>query len=156
TQRTGERHSRGGSERPVCLAGRSHDRGGVLAPSTAKSTIAPGDPSRERRTGLRPHAHLGAHPGQDGGHSRHGGGQTTVRPCCTARPLSLRRAQAPRVMKRIFADTLSWIAITNRKDQWHPAAAKASRDLGGCHLVTTEEVLAEVLNAFCEAGRVLR
>ena len=26
----------------------------------------------------------------------------------------------------------------------------------GCHLVTTEEVLTEVLNAFSEAGRVLR
>jgi len=59
-------------------------------------------------------------------------------------------------MRRIFADTLYWIAITHRKDQWHQAAEKASRTLVGCHLVTTEEVLTEVLNAFCEAGRVLR
>lgn len=59
-------------------------------------------------------------------------------------------------MRRIFVDTLYWIAITNRKDQWHQAAERASRSLLGCHLVTTEEVLTEVLNAFCEAGRVLR
>ncbi|MBV8130662.1 MAG: type II toxin-antitoxin system VapC family toxin [Planctomycetaceae bacterium] len=59
-------------------------------------------------------------------------------------------------MRRIFVDTLYWIAITHRKDQWHQAAVQASRTLGGCHLVTTEEVLTEVLNAFSEAGRVLR
>jgi uncharacterized protein len=59
-------------------------------------------------------------------------------------------------MRRIFADTLYWIAITNPKDQWHQAAVNASRTLVGCHLFTTEEVLTEVLNAFSEAGRVLR
>jgi len=59
-------------------------------------------------------------------------------------------------MRRIFVDTLYWIAIINRKDQWHQAAKKVSRTLLECHLITTEEVLTEVLNAFCEAGRVLR
>ncbi|GAC1450093.1 MAG: PIN domain-containing protein [Isosphaeraceae bacterium] len=59
-------------------------------------------------------------------------------------------------MRRVFVDTLYWIAITSRKDQWHRAAEKASRSLGGCHLVTTDEVLIEVLNAFCEAGPSLR
>jgi uncharacterized protein len=59
-------------------------------------------------------------------------------------------------MRCIFADSLYWIAITHRKDQWHQAAEKASRALAGCQLVTTEEVLTEVLNAFCKAGRVLR
>jgi predicted nucleic acid-binding protein len=59
-------------------------------------------------------------------------------------------------MRRIFVDTLYWIAITNRKDQWHQAAKDASRSLAGCHLVTTEEVLTEVLNALCEAGPILR
>jgi predicted nucleic acid-binding protein len=48
-------------------------------------------------------------------------------------------------MRRIFVDTLYWIAITNPKDQWHQAAEKASRTLVGCHLVTTAEVLTEVL-----------
>jgi predicted nucleic acid-binding protein len=59
-------------------------------------------------------------------------------------------------MRRIFLDTLYWIAITHRKDQWHLAAVSASRTLVGCQLVTTEEVLTEVLNALSEAGRVLR
>jgi predicted nucleic acid-binding protein len=60
------------------------------------------------------------------------------------------------MMRRIFVDTLYWIAITSRRDQWHPAAEQASRKLAGCHLVTTEEVLTELLNAFCKAGQVLR
>ncbi len=59
-------------------------------------------------------------------------------------------------MRRIFVDTLYWIALTNRRDQWHQAAVAASCALAGCHLITTEEVLTEVLNAFCEAGPVLQ
>jgi predicted nucleic acid-binding protein len=59
-------------------------------------------------------------------------------------------------MRRIFVDTLYWVAIHNPKDQWHQAALKASRTLAGCHLITTEEVLIEVLNAFCEAGAMVR
>ena len=59
-------------------------------------------------------------------------------------------------MRRIFVDTLYWIAFGNRKDQWHPAAETASRTLARCHLITTEEVLTEVLNAFCEAGAIVR
>jgi predicted nucleic acid-binding protein len=59
-------------------------------------------------------------------------------------------------MRRVFADTLYWVAITHRKDQWHRAAVAMSRRLAGCHVVTTDEVLTEVLNAFAEAGRVLR
>ncbi len=59
-------------------------------------------------------------------------------------------------MRRVFVDTLYWIAIHNPKDQWHQAAEKASRALAGCHLITTEEVLTEVLNAFSEAGPMVR
>jgi len=59
-------------------------------------------------------------------------------------------------MRRVFADTLYWVAMTHRKDQWHQAAVKISRTLGGCQLVTTDEVLTEVLAAFCEAGPILR
>jgi uncharacterized protein len=46
--------------------------------------------------------------------------------------------------------------MTHRKDQWHQAAVKISRTLAGCHLVTTDEILTEVLAAFCEAGPLLR
>ena len=59
-------------------------------------------------------------------------------------------------MRRVFADTLYWVAITHRKDQWHRAAVAMSRRLAGCHLVTTDDVLTEVLAAFCEAGPRLR
>jgi len=59
-------------------------------------------------------------------------------------------------MRRIFVDTLYWIAITNRRDQWHQAAVNVSRALAGCHLVTTDAVLTEVLNGFSEAGSVFR
>ena len=59
-------------------------------------------------------------------------------------------------MKRIFADTVYWVAITHRKDQWHQAAMSVSRLIANCHLVTTDEVLNEVLTAFCEAGSMLR
>jgi uncharacterized protein len=59
-------------------------------------------------------------------------------------------------MRRIFADTLYWVALTHRKDQWHQAAVTISRRLAGCHLVTTDDVLTELLAAFCEAGPALR
>ena len=59
-------------------------------------------------------------------------------------------------MRRVFADTLYWVAMTHRKDQWHQAAVRASRSLAGCHLVTTDDVLTEVLNTFSEAGHFLR
>ena len=59
-------------------------------------------------------------------------------------------------MRRIFVDTLYWVAITSRNDQWHQAAVKISGHLIGCHLVTTDEVLIEVLNTFSEAGAFLR
>ena len=59
-------------------------------------------------------------------------------------------------MRRIFVDALYWIAITHRRDQWHHAAVIASRQLVNCQLVTTDEVLTEVLNAFGEAGPFLR
>lgn len=59
-------------------------------------------------------------------------------------------------MRRIFVDTLYWVAITSRKDQWHQAAVKASQGLARYHWVTTDEVLIEFLTAFCEAGSMLR
>src|SRR5262245_9394748 len=59
-------------------------------------------------------------------------------------------------MRRIFADTLYWVAITSPKDQWHLAARTVSQSLSGCELVTTEEVLTEFLTAFSAAGRFIR
>jgi predicted nucleic acid-binding protein len=59
-------------------------------------------------------------------------------------------------MRRVFANTLYWVALTHRKDQSHHAAVRISRQLTGCHLITTDEVLTEVLAAFFAAGPLLR
>lgn len=55
-------------------------------------------------------------------------------------------------MKRLFADTLYWIALANPSDQWHPAARQAEADHVGAQIVTTEEVLTEPLAALAGVG----
>lgn len=59
-------------------------------------------------------------------------------------------------MRLIFVDTHFWVALINPTDQWRDQALIASRNLGTCSLVTTDEVLTEILNYFCEARRELR
>ena len=51
-------------------------------------------------------------------------------------------------MRRVFADSLYWIAITYVRDQWHRQAIKASQRIQRAEIVTTEEVLTEFLAAF--------
>ncbi len=51
-------------------------------------------------------------------------------------------------MRRVFADSLYWIAISHQGDQWHAAALKASRAIQGAEIVTTQEMLSEFLTAF--------
>lgn len=53
-------------------------------------------------------------------------------------------------MKRLFADTLSWLALFVPGDQWADAADQADRL--NASLVTTEEVLSEFLTAVCARG----
>jgi uncharacterized protein len=55
-------------------------------------------------------------------------------------------------MSAVFADTFFWIALLNRKDSSHPRAVELSRSLQGAVIVTTEEVLTQVLNYFAGAG----
>jgi predicted nucleic acid-binding protein len=55
-------------------------------------------------------------------------------------------------MKRAFADTVYWIARINPRDQWH-AAFQA---VGRVRLVTTDEVLDEVLSHFSAYGPAMR
>lgn len=50
-------------------------------------------------------------------------------------------------MRRVFADSLYWIAVSNPRDQWHAAAMKASHAIRGAEIVTTQEVLSEFLTA---------
>jgi predicted nucleic acid-binding protein len=49
-----------------------------------------------------------------------------------------------------------WIAIANRKDQWHAKAVYVMRSLGQVTLVTTEEVLDEFLTYYSGHGPLLR
>ncbi len=59
-------------------------------------------------------------------------------------------------MRRVFADAQYWVAILNDQDQSHAAAKAISLTLRGVTIVTTEEVIIEVLAYFCERGQYLR
>ncbi len=59
-------------------------------------------------------------------------------------------------MKRLFADTVYWIALTNSFDQYHAKAVEVSSALGNCRLFTTEAVLTEFLNALADKGPLVR
>jgi predicted nucleic acid-binding protein len=51
-------------------------------------------------------------------------------------------------MRRVFAHSLDWIALSHQRDQWHAAALKASQALDAAEIVTTQEMLGELLTAF--------
>jgi uncharacterized protein len=59
-------------------------------------------------------------------------------------------------MRRVFADAVYWIALANRKDQWHPKVVQAMRSLGAATLVTTDEVLDEFLAYYSGHGPIVR
>ena len=59
-------------------------------------------------------------------------------------------------MKRLFADTVYWFALTNSLDQYHAKAVEVSSALGNCRLFTTEAVLTEFLNALADKGPLVR
>jgi len=59
-------------------------------------------------------------------------------------------------VKRLFADTVYWIALTNSFDQHHAKAVEVSSALGHCRLFTTEAVLTEFLNALADKGPLVR
>jgi predicted nucleic acid-binding protein len=59
-------------------------------------------------------------------------------------------------MRRIFADALYWVALAHRKDQWHTRAVQVSQQIGAVTLVTTDEVLTELLNHFSAYGDQMR
>ena len=59
-------------------------------------------------------------------------------------------------MKRLFADTVYWIALTNSFDQYHAKAVEVSSALGNCRLFTTETVRTEFLNALADKGPLVR
>jgi predicted nucleic acid-binding protein len=55
-----------------------------------------------------------------------------------------------------FADTFYWIALIHPKDAWHPAVLAWAGGHASAPLVTTSEVLTEVLNWFATKGRAGR
>jgi uncharacterized protein len=55
----------------------------------------------------------------------------------------------PRVL---FADAFYWVALLNPGDTFHARAVSLSHALGNARLVTTDEVLTEVLNWFARSG----
>jgi len=59
-------------------------------------------------------------------------------------------------MKRVFADTFYWIALTNTHDSAYAKALQLAPELRGSKIQTSEPVLIEFLNYFAGAGPVLR
>jgi uncharacterized protein len=59
-------------------------------------------------------------------------------------------------MRRVFADTSYWIALLNPRDELHEKALEVSRGNKFDEIVTSQMVLAELLNSFSERGTNLR
>jgi predicted nucleic acid-binding protein len=59
-------------------------------------------------------------------------------------------------MRKVFADTLYWVAIVKPNDSYQEPATQARQAIGACTLVTTDEVLFEFVNTFSNRGRTLR
>src|SRR5262245_11315539 len=57
-------------------------------------------------------------------------------------------------MRVVFADAGYWIAMANPRDNLHERASRISKQAE--RIVTSDWVLAEVLNAFAESGTRLR
>ena len=59
-------------------------------------------------------------------------------------------------MKKVFVDTLYWLAIVLPNDQWKEPAKKARELLGNTLMVSTDEVLSEFLSHLCKGGENMR
>ena len=55
-------------------------------------------------------------------------------------------------MKLVFADTLYWGAILHSRDQYRSRAIRARKAVGEVRLVTTDEVLTELLDGAAQSG----
>ena len=58
--------------------------------------------------------------------------------------------------RTVFADTFYWVALLNHRDPFHARVFTFSRSLGSTRVVTTDEVLTEVLNWFSRSGPIWR
>lgn len=59
-------------------------------------------------------------------------------------------------MKKVFVDTLYWLAIVRPNDQWKEPARRARSSLGNVVMVSTDEVLSEFLNHLSGGGEKMR
>ncbi len=59
-------------------------------------------------------------------------------------------------MRRLFADTVYWVALLHQKDSLHELAKGVSRQHASDMLVTTEMILTELANFFSWRGAFLR
>ena len=59
-------------------------------------------------------------------------------------------------MRKIFADSVYWIALINPNDQWRQRSITVSRELKDFSIITTDEILTETLNYFAESGEYFR
>ena len=59
-------------------------------------------------------------------------------------------------LRVLFADAFHWVALLNPGDACHARVTSFSRALGITRLVTTDEVLTEVLNWFSGSGAYWR
>lgn len=55
-------------------------------------------------------------------------------------------------MRSLFADTFYWVALLTPGDAFHARITTFSSTFGSAEIVTTDEVLTEVLNWFCKWG----
>jgi predicted nucleic acid-binding protein len=58
--------------------------------------------------------------------------------------------------RTLFADAFYWVALIFPRDTFHVRVLSFSTTLGSARLVTTDEVLTEVLNHFCQLGPIWR
>jgi predicted nucleic acid-binding protein len=59
-------------------------------------------------------------------------------------------------MKKVFVDTLYWLAIVLPNDPWKEAANRARASLGNILMITTDEVLSEFLTSLSRGGERMR
>jgi hypothetical protein len=59
-------------------------------------------------------------------------------------------------VRLVFADTLYWGAILYPLDQYRAQVVRAREELGDIRLVTTDEVLTELLDGMAQRGTHLR
>ena len=59
-------------------------------------------------------------------------------------------------MKTVFADTFYWVSLINPRDNQYSRVITVSNSLGDIQIVTTDEVLAEVLAFYSKSGTRMR